>query len=182
MDMHADTGREFWCEVLGAGGLTTIPRWTTEPAPGSAEHMARVPDEVAQGLRRLAEELGVPVTSLVLAAHAYVLAVLSGEDEAVTGFVPAPGAPALPHRVATDVPSWRALVRDTHDAVTRIVEYRDFPVEDLRRRMAIAGPVTEAEFDPHGDGGDVGGGRVLRVSVVEGVGGDVVLRLRYRTD
>ncbi|MEU4131836.1 non-ribosomal peptide synthetase, partial [Streptomyces wuyuanensis] len=182
MDMHADTGREFWRDALSAGGVTTIPRWTTTPAPGSADHETRIPDGLAQDLRRLAEELGTPVTSLVLAAHAHVLAVLSGESEAVTGYVPAPGARALPYRVATDVPSWRNLVADAHATVARLVLHRDFPVEDLRRQLAITGPVTEAEFDPFGADGEVGAGTVLRLVVVEGGDGTVVLRLRYRTD
>ncbi|MFG3308209.1 non-ribosomal peptide synthetase, partial [Streptomyces wuyuanensis] len=185
MDMHADTGREFWRDALSAGGLTTIPRWTTTPAPGSAGHEARIPDELAQDLRRLAKELGIPVTSLVLAAHAHVLAVLSGESDAVTGCVPAPGARPLPYRVSTDVPSWRNLVEDAHATVSRLVLHRDFPVEDLRRQLAITGPVTEAEFDPFGAGGDMGAGTVLRLVVEDGDGdgdGAVVLRLRYRTD
>ncbi|MFD4588768.1 AMP-binding protein, partial [Streptomyces sp. NPDC058434] len=184
MDMHEDTGREFWRDALGAGGLTTIPRWTTTPAPGSARHDVQVPDELTQGLRRLAKEFGVPATSLVLAAHTHVLAVLSGEDEAVTGCVPAPGARPLPCRVATDVPSWRSLVTATHDTVSRLTRYQDFPVESLRQQLAITGPVSEAEFDPHGGDGDVVGGTVLRLSVdgTEGADGAVVLRLRYRTD
>ncbi|MFI1466725.1 non-ribosomal peptide synthetase, partial [Streptomyces wuyuanensis] len=182
MDMHADTGREFWRDALSAGGQTTIPRWTTTPAPGSAGHEARIPDELAQDLRRLADELGIPVASLIVAAHAHVLAVLSGESEAVTGYVPAPGARALPYRVATDVPSWRNLAGDAHATVSRLVLHREFPVEDLRRQMSITGPVTEVEFDPFGVDGDVGARTVLRVALVEGGDGAVVLRLRYRTD
>ena len=27
MDVAVDTGRAFWTEVLGAGGVTTLPRW-----------------------------------------------------------------------------------------------------------------------------------------------------------
>jgi membrane-associated protease RseP (regulator of RpoE activity) len=39
------------------------------------------------GLRRLAEELAVPLRSVLLAAHAKVLAALSGEREVTTGYV-----------------------------------------------------------------------------------------------
>ncbi|MEV4921226.1 non-ribosomal peptide synthetase, partial [Streptomyces tirandamycinicus] len=108
MDMHADKGREFWREVLGAGGPTAIPRWTAKPSQGTAVFETRVPDELVGGLRGLAGVLGVRVSSLWLAAHARVLAVLSGEDEVVTGWVPVGGGRGLPCRVAAGGGrSWR---------------------------------------------------------------------------
>ncbi|MFE0214314.1 non-ribosomal peptide synthetase, partial [Streptomyces sp. NPDC059001] len=184
---RTDAGREFWREVLAAGGFTAVPRWVADaPAPGAGAHgtcEVTVPGTQTMALRRLAGECGAPLDAVVLAAHARVLAVLSGEDEAVTGFVPAPGARALPCPMAADgARTWRGLVRDAHRVTTGLRAHRDFPVEELARELGAGGPLYEAEFDPHGVGGDVGGGRVLRVSVVEGVGGDVVLRLRYRTD
>ena len=36
MTVLADTGREFWRDVLLAAGRTAIPRWTLDPVPGSA--------------------------------------------------------------------------------------------------------------------------------------------------
>ncbi|MCA1676829.1 MAG: hypothetical protein LC799_33190, partial [Actinobacteria bacterium] len=41
--------------------------------------------------RRLADELAVPLSSVLLAAHAKVLAALSGEREVATGYVAADG-------------------------------------------------------------------------------------------
>ena len=38
-------------------------------------------------LRRLADELALPLGSVLLAAHAKVLAALSGEREVATGYV-----------------------------------------------------------------------------------------------
>ncbi|TLQ47695.1 non-ribosomal peptide synthetase [Streptomyces marianii] len=183
MDMHTDPGREFWCAVLGAGGLTSVPRWTAEPVSGGAERVVRVPVGLVRGLRRLAEELGVPLGVVVLAAHVRVLAVLSGEDEAVTGCVPVPGARALPCRLAADgARSWWALVRDAHRVSTGLCAHRDFPVGELARELGVGGVLYEVEFDAFGVEGEVGGGTVLRLSVVEGVGGEVVLRLRFRTE
>ncbi|MHC5703926.1 hypothetical protein OTC26_021130, partial [Streptomyces tirandamycinicus] len=92
---RTDAGREFWRAVLGPGGFTAVPRWVAAaPAPGAGEfetYELAVPDELVGGLRGLAGVLGVPVSSLWLAAHARVLAVLSGEDEVVTGWVPVGG-------------------------------------------------------------------------------------------
>ena len=55
--------------------------------PGIAEHKAKIPDDLVAPLRRLADELAVPLSSVLLAAHAKVLAALSGEREVATGYV-----------------------------------------------------------------------------------------------
>src|SRR2546428_9501463 len=81
----AERGREFWGGVLLAGGFTALPRWTLEPVPGVGEHEARIPDEVVAALRRLADEVAVPVSSVLLTAHAKVLVALSGARDITTG-------------------------------------------------------------------------------------------------
>ncbi|MFI1465608.1 AMP-binding protein, partial [Streptomyces wuyuanensis] len=184
---RSDAGREFWREVLAAGGFTAVPRWVSAgPAPGTGgygTYEATVPGGSAKALGRLAGELGIPFASLVLAAHARVLGVLSGEDDAVTGWVPEPGVRALPCRLAVDDDrTWRALVLDAHRMTTGLPAHRDFPLEELARELGAAEPLYEVEFDPFGVDGDVGAGTVLRVALVEGGDGAVVLRLRYRTD
>ena len=75
------TGREFWRGLLTAGGSTAIPRWSLHPMAGVAGHEAAIPDDLAAALRRRADELAVPLGSVLLAAHAKVLAALSGEPE-----------------------------------------------------------------------------------------------------
>ena len=64
-------------------------------SPGIAEHEATIPDDLVAALRRLADELEVPLSSVLLAAHAKVLAALSGEREVATGYVAAAGRPAV---------------------------------------------------------------------------------------
>ena len=78
-----------------AGGFTAIPRWTLDPVPGVAEHEATLPDDLMAALRRLADELAVPLSSVLLAAHAKVLAALSGEREIATGYVTRQGPPPV---------------------------------------------------------------------------------------
>ena len=87
MEVQAETSREFWRRVLVAGGFTAIPRWSLDPETGTAEHEAKIPDDLVAALRRLAYELEVPLSSVLLAAHAKVLAALSGEREVATGYV-----------------------------------------------------------------------------------------------
>src|SRR6266567_8447632 len=91
----ADRGREFWRGVLLAGGSTVLPRWTLNPVPGVHEHEATIPDELAAALRRLANELAVPLSSVLLTAHAKVLGALSGEREVCAGYAMEGRSPLL---------------------------------------------------------------------------------------
>src|SRR5437773_4411333 len=82
----AERGREFWRGVLLAGGFTALPRWTLEPAPGVGEHEVRIPDDLMAASRRLAKDLAVPLSAVLLTAHAKVLGALAGEREVWTGY------------------------------------------------------------------------------------------------
>src|ERR1051326_9092136 len=175
----AERGREFWCGVLLAGGFTALPRWTLEPVPGVGEHEARIPDELVAGLRRRANELALPLGSVLLAAHAKVLGVLSGEREVSTGYTVGDSAP-LPCRMTIGAPSWRALLLEADRAASELLSYRDFPVDELRRELGLTKPSFETVFDPTAGGGALADETVLWIGIAEQDG--LVLRLRYRTD
>src|SRR5437764_14644738 len=98
----AERGREFWRGVLLAGGFIALPRWTLEPVPGVGEHEARIPDELVAAVRRLADELAVPLSSVLLTAHAKVLGALSGEREVSPGYAAVEGRPPFPCRMTTE--------------------------------------------------------------------------------
>ena len=175
-------GREYWRGVLLASGFTPIPRWTLDPAPGIAGYETAVPGDLVTALHRLAGELAVPLSSVLLAAHAKVLAALSGEDEVVTGY--APDGEPLPCRLTAGPGSWRALLLAAHRAEQQLLAHARFPVAGLRAELGLAGPSFETVFRPAGGpAGDTELDRdtVLAMRIAED-GGGVVLRLRYRTD
>ncbi|PZH19754.1 non-ribosomal peptide synthetase [Streptomyces sp. NTH33] len=173
--------REFWSEVLTAGGCTAVPRWAREPVAGVAEHEETVPADTARAVRALAAELDVPVSAVLLAAHARVLAALSGEQEVVTGCVTGPGRGPLPCRLTVAPRSWRRLVLDAHRAEADLIAHRDFPVGELRRDLGLTERSYEVVLDPADAGCDLPGEAVLRVAF-SGWDGRTALRLRYRTD
>ncbi|MEU9319725.1 amino acid adenylation domain-containing protein [Streptomyces sp. NPDC048295] len=181
MGMQAQADREFWRDVLVAGGFTEIPRWTLDPVQGVGEHEVPVPDDVVAALERLAEELAVPLGSVLLAAHAKVLAALSGEHEVATGYAGTEGGRPLPCRLTTEPGSWRTLLLDAHRVASDLLSHKDFPVDELRRELGLAEPSIEVVFDPHGTGGEVTGDTVLRVGFSQR-DSRLVLRLRFRTD
>ena len=178
---RAEADREFWRGVLLAGGSTAIPRWTLDPVPGVGTHEATIPGDLVAALRRRSAELGVPLGSVLLAAHAKVLATLSGEAEVVTGYVAAPGARPLPCRLLTGPGSWRTFLLDTHRAEWELLLHQDFPVGELQGELGLTGPSYEIVFDSVGDDGKLPIGTVLRVGIWP-QRGRLVLRLRYRTE
>ncbi|WP_030607338.1 non-ribosomal peptide synthetase [Streptomyces sclerotialus] len=181
MGKPAETGRDFWRGALVGGGVTALPRWTRQPVPGVAEQVASVPAEVVTALRRLAEELAVPFDSLLLAAHAKVLAALAGEREVVTGLVTVRGGRPLPCPLTTDAGTWRAVVEETDRVAASVLTHREFPVEELRQELDVAGPEHETVWDPTGGDGEPSGNTVLWAGI-EARDEELVLRLRYRTE
>jgi amino acid adenylation domain-containing protein len=172
---------QYWRDVLLAGGSTAIPRWTLGPVPGVASHETIIPGNLTATLRQRGAELGVPLSSVFLAAHARVIGVLSGEPDVVTGYLATPRGRPLPCRLAAGFSSWRTLLRDTHRAEWELLSHQDFPVDELRGELGLAGPSFETVFDPAGDDGKLPGDAVLRVGISPGRS-RLVLRLKYRTD
>ncbi|HZA17353.1 MAG TPA: AMP-binding protein, partial [Pseudonocardiaceae bacterium] len=185
MGTSTKAGREFWRRVLMAGGFTAIPRWTVHAVTGVAEHQEKIPEALMETLHRLGDELEMPLSSVLLAAHAKVLAALCGDREVVTGYVAVAGSPALPCRLSTELDSWRTLLLDTSRVESALRVHQDFPVDDLRRELGVTGPSFETVFDPTGQGGvrteDPDEDTVLWVGISPHEG-QIMLRLRYRSD
>jgi amino acid adenylation domain-containing protein len=180
MTSTAKRGREFWRGMLLARGCTVVPRWTLNAVPGIGEHEARIPGKLVAELHRLANELEVAVSSVLLTAHVKVVEALSGEREVWTGYA-LPRRSPLPCRLTTEPRSWRALMLETYRAELNLRSHGDFPIDDLRRELGVTGPLFEAVFDSTaGACGTLDEGTVLRVAFPEDDG--LLLRLRYRTD
>ena len=173
--------RAFWHDVLTAGGVTTVPRWTLDPVPGIAAHETELPADLVAGLDRLSASVGVSRGSMLLAAQAKVLAVLSDEIDVTTGYVAAPGGDPLPCQVSTRGRDWRDLLEAAHRAVSALLPHTGFDVDSLRRELGEPRPSQQAEIDPRGDSAGPSKAGTIRVGLAES-GGRLRLWLRYRTD
>lgn len=177
----AESNRSFWHRVLLSGGITTIPRWTLTPIPGVLVHEARIPCDLVAALRRLTDELAVPLSSVLLAAHARVLSALCGECEVVTGYISAQSSSPLPCRLTTATTTWRSLLLQSHRVEADLLSHQDVSFTDLRSELGLSRPLFETIFDPAGKGEDLSEEIVLEVAIV--LQDDAfVLRLRYRTE
>jgi len=176
----AERAREFWRGLLLAGGSTAVPRWTTQAGAGMGEHEVRIPSELVAGLRRLAKDAAIPLSSVLLTAHAKVLSALTGEGEVCTGYTVELGSP-LPCRITIGRGTWREVFLQTARSESSVLAHKDFPVDELRREMELTGPFFETVFEASaGRGEDWAEGTVLRVTFVDT--GGLLLRLRYRTE
>ncbi|HEU0192612.1 MAG TPA: Pls/PosA family non-ribosomal peptide synthetase [Gaiellales bacterium] len=162
-----------------ADGFGRIPRWTLEPAAGVDEHRSAVPHEVTAAARRLADEIAVPLSTVVHAAHARVLGMLTGEREVMTGYVTEPGDRPLPCRIDAGAESWHALVRTARRAESALSD----PArgDDPDGLDGHAEGAFETVLDPTGDRGDPPPGAALRIGISEQAG-ELTLRLAYRKD
>ena len=81
--------RRFWAETLDGAELLELPGngGGTRARAGVVQRPLVLPAALAAALTRTAESLGVPLKSVLLAAHARVLAALGGRDDIVTGLV-----------------------------------------------------------------------------------------------
>ncbi|GAA3156606.1 non-ribosomal peptide synthetase [Streptomyces echinatus] len=181
MGTRVEADREFWRRVLTAGGGTAVPRWVREPVPGTLEQEVPVPEDVATSVRALVRRSGLPLSSLLLAAHAKVLAALSGEHEVVTGYTAGVRGEPLPCRLEVPAGSWRALVSAAERAEADVLAHREFPVAELRRELGVTEPAYEVVFGPMGADEAHADDGVLHVRWCDR-GGRLVLRLRCRTD
>src|SRR5262249_24443156 len=191
-EVRGGAATQRWrCEM---SGFTAVPRWTLKPVAGIGEHEARIPHELVAALCRLTNELAVPLSSVLLTAHAKVLGVLSGEREVCTGYAPELGSP-LPLRMTLGPHSWREVLLDAARAEAELLAHRGFPVDNLKRELGLPEPLFETVFELSAGSSELPKGTIVRVAFVHRdglppqrtktarVGGPgLVLRLRYRTE
>jgi hypothetical protein len=156
--------------------VTTIPRWTLSPRPGLATYEATIPAELVATLDRRADGWGVPLSAVLLAAHATVLAALCGEREVTTGYVAAAGGRPLPCPLTTEHRSWRALVLAAARTAAGMRCCGAF-----HRAPGSGAPSFETVLDPTGHADPLAEDTVLRVGVSRH-GGRLIVALRYRND
>jgi amino acid adenylation domain-containing protein len=200
-----DARREYWGGVLAGDGSAKLPRLSAAPTPGIGTHEATIPADLVAAARRLAGELEVPVSSVLLTAHAAVLRSLCAEREVVTGYLASPGAEPLPCWLTSEPDSWRDMLLAAARSESELLAHRDFPFAALRSELGLTERAFETLFDAGAvDAGDTSGdtgehpagaasptagpaetelteGAVLRVSVATR-DDQAVLRLTYRTE
>jgi microcystin synthetase protein McyA len=154
--------RAFWRSVVDDAPAAALPPpdGADAPPPDDAPSLVvELAGEVADGLGRVAASAGVPLKTVLLAAHLRVLALLGGSGDVVTGYV-TNGRPetedgervlglflnTVPLRVRMAGGTWLDLVRRAWAAEAALLPHRRFPLAEIVREAGGRAPF-EAGFN-----------------------------------
>lgn len=155
--------RNFWMEKIRDAQVQMLPRWPKAMCAGGHEQV-RGPEiefdrAVLDGLKSLARHAGVPLKTVLLAAHQRVMGFLYGQTDVMSGLV-CNGRPeemdgekliglflnTLPLRQPLTGGTWVDLVKQTFSAEQDIMPHRRFPLAEIQQ-LNGGQPLFEAAFD-----------------------------------
>jgi amino acid adenylation domain-containing protein len=155
--------QRFWKEKLSDCTIAVLPRWQKFPPEARIRqictHNVAIPPEISEGLKQLANTAGVPLKSVLLAAHLRVLSLLCGQSDVLTGLV-ANGRPeetdgericglflnTLPFRLQLSGGTWIDLVQQVFEAERELLPYRRYPLAEIQRNLG-GQPLFETAFN-----------------------------------
>jgi amino acid adenylation domain-containing protein len=161
--VESEEHQRFWKEKLSDCTIAVLPRWQKFPREARirqiCSHNVAIPPEISEGLKQLANSAGVPLKSVLLAAHLRVLSLLCGQSDVLTGFV-ANGRPeetdgericglflnTLPFRLQLSGGTWRDLVQQVFEAERELLPYRRYPLAEIQRNLG-GQPLFETAFN-----------------------------------
>lgn len=161
--LSSDAAKDFWHKYLGDSVPGVVPEPPGRERPSlTAEGKLAVPisEEVTGELHQLAAALGVPLKTVLLAAHFRVLSLLFGREDVVTGLV-THGRPeregaervpglflnTLPVRLRLSGGAWQDLIKATFASETAALPYRRFPLAAIQRLVNDGQPLFETLFN-----------------------------------
>ena len=142
--------RRFWAEKFQDASLQTLPRWPKALCEGGTEQVRgpeiQIDKGILTGLKHLAKIAGVPLKTVLLAAHERVLRLLYGQTDVTSGFL-CDGRPEeiggekliglfqnlLPIRLQLKGGAWLDLVKQTFAAEQAIIPHRHFALAEIQK-------------------------------------------------
>ncbi|TBO44290.1 non-ribosomal peptide synthetase [Pedobacter kyonggii] len=156
--------KEFWDKALKDFTYTKLPIW---PFPDSKSGKVKVdfykvqlPQDFSDGVKDLARSIGVPVKSVLLAAHIRLLSVLTGEEDIITGYEYS-GRPedidgekilglflnTLPFRGKCGSGTWRDLILEVYQQELQLIPHRRYPMAQIKQSCSGQMPLFETVFN-----------------------------------
>lgn len=151
--LSSQTNLAFWKRKLAEARPTLLPRLNQQQEKENSPHRVGlvgipVPDDTFKGLQRLAQTLGTPLKTVLLAAHLRVMSFVTGETDITTG-VSFSGRPEasdtdrtlgvflniLPFRIEVADGSWIDLINRVFELEVDILPNRWYPMAKLQTMM-----------------------------------------------
>ena len=155
--------RKFWADKLAGADVQMLPRWPQSLCRGGTEQNRGpeilIPPAVLEGLKRLAQTAGVPLKSVLQAAHYRVLAALHSTTDVISGSV-TNGRPeaidgermiglflnTIPLRLDLSGGTWIELARQVFAAERAQLPHRRMPLLEIQQ-IAGGQQLFETVFD-----------------------------------
>ncbi|HET7112590.1 MAG TPA: amino acid adenylation domain-containing protein, partial [Pyrinomonadaceae bacterium] len=159
--LESEEVKQYWTRKLAKLPVTALP-----PREGPAPHDAgrhviqpRFSSELVEGLKSLARLAGVPLKSVLLAAHCKVLGLLTGQNAVTTGLV-SNGRPeetdgdrvlglflnTIPFSLELQDRTWVELAQAAAEMEREVAPFRRYPMAELQRAHGSQ-PLFEASFN-----------------------------------
>ncbi|MEV7770213.1 amino acid adenylation domain-containing protein [Kitasatospora sp. NPDC086791] len=153
--------RAFWQQrVADFERVVLPPSWAADPAAGERPYQVTVPfHDLEPALRELAAAGGVPLKSVLFAAHLKAMAVISGSRRFHSGLVfngrlETEGGELVRGMHLNTVPlgveltggTWRELVGQVFAAEVAAWPHRRFPLPEMQRAWGDGTPLVEVSF------------------------------------
>ncbi|RKG94728.1 amino acid adenylation domain-containing protein, partial [Corallococcus sp. CA053C] len=161
--LASEASRSFWARELGRLERAPLAHWPLPSGELPGQHLRiifPVAAEVFTGLKQIASETTLPLKSVLIAAHARVVALLTGRDQVVTGII-ANGRPEVPGGdqvlgiFLNTLPlcmelaggTWLDLARDAFEAERARLPHRRFPLAELQKSFGGGQPLFDTAFN-----------------------------------
>lgn len=161
--IQSPEAQAFWKAKLENPTVHTLPRWPKALCRGGREQV-RGPEiyfdkAIFEKLKKVANASGVPIRTVLLAAHLRALSFITGQTDMITGLV-TNGRPqaidgerliglflnTLPVRVNCSGGTWRELISSTFQAEREILPYRRTPLAQVQN-LTGGRALFETTFD-----------------------------------
>ncbi|MER5891101.1 amino acid adenylation domain-containing protein [Streptomyces sp. NPDC001941] len=154
---------DYWKDLLEGSTFTELPR-TRRAADADVFpvvfHEAEFPRGLSDRIVELANQLSVPVKNVLMAAHAKVLSLVSGDRDVMTGYEHS-GRPeaedatraiglflnTVPFRVRTGAGSWEDLIRQVYASETELLPARRYPMAQMKSDLGTQDMLFETAFN-----------------------------------
>jgi len=148
--LRSEEIRRYWLDKLEGSVHVVLPREpgaaTEQSRRGAFRHAVEIPDEVSDGLQRLARLAAAPIKSVLLAAHLRVMNLIAGRDDVLT-CVTANGRPetgdgeralglflnSMPFRTKLSGGAWTDLAQEAFEQERQSLPFRRYPLAELQR-------------------------------------------------
>lgn len=147
--LGSDQCRDYWKRALAGATASRLACRNSASNAGAHEvkrFQVSLSQEISDSLKRAAQETGVSLKSVLLAAHMKVIGSLSGQADAFTGLL-INGRPekrdgeqligaflnTVPFRFHLNSGTWADLARQAQQAENDLLPFRRYPIQELQR-------------------------------------------------